>query len=243
MARLNTNAELWSHLSTFYLLTDNSTGISTTIDAALAAGGSTGSIVLGSTSMVGNFARIGPSGGAEVIYVESGSTVAFTARSQFAEAHSTGEAFVELSQTDLGDLSDAGLQPAVESDRTRIDVATKRHRYAWHIAHTDFVVTGGLENISWENLLVSVGIDESNIHGAGSTADPTVADWDPESFDTLDPIHFAAAGALKDGTLVRVEFWDCDFDPGKALTLARGQDTPLGFAFSARHVRWLKPIN
>lgn len=243
MARLNTNAELWSHLSTFYLLKDTSTGISTTIDAALSAGGSTGSIVLGSTAMVGNYARLGPSGGAEMLYIEAGSTIAFTARSLLAESHSSGEAFIELSQVDLGALSDAGLQPAVESDRTRIDVATQRHRYAWHIAHTDFVVTGGLENLSWENLLESCGISSTAIHGAGSAADPNVADWNPEDFDTIDPLHFAAEGALKDGTNVRVEFWDCDFDPGKALQLARGQDTPLGFAFSARRIRWLNPIS
>lgn len=242
MPRLNTNAELWSHLSTFYYYHDSTAGVSTTIDAAVAVGGSTASVAASATGAVGAYCRLGPSGGADLVRIESGSSIAFTALSQFAYAHSSGEALVQQIETDLGDLSDAGVNLEVQTDRTRIDAATQRHRYAWHVAHSDYVCTVQFENLSMENWLVSMGIDESNVHGAGSSGDPYVADWTPDDIDTLDPLHFAAEGARKDGTTVRVEFWDCDIDPGKTMALARGQDAPLQLAFSARHIRILEPF-
>jgi hypothetical protein len=245
MARLNTNAELFAKLTLFGVMQDSTSGLSAVIStgAGPAAGGSTFGVSATATGSTGVYIRIGPAGGAEIGQVEAGTSLAVTLKSQVLEAHSSGEAVVQQLRTDLGDIQDDGVQSDIQADRNRIDVATKRHRYAWHIQHTDYVMTVGLENWSAENLLASMAIPESNIHGAGSAADPTVVDWDPELIDTISPLHFYAQGAFKDGRTLEVQWWDVNIDPAKSFNMARGQDAPLTLAFTARMQRFLFPIS
>lgn len=247
MTRLNTNAELWSHLSNFYILYDSTSGVSTTVDstaADVAATASTCGTAGTSTALSTgtSYVRIGPRGGAVWALVEATSTAGFTAVSQFGEALSHGDAVVEQIKTDLGDIADSGISVDVTGDITTINVATQRHAYAHHVAHTDYACTVQLENLSIENLLTSMGIGDSAMHGGGTTADPNVADWLSDSIDTINPLAFIAEGTRKDGTNMRVEFWDCDFNPSKTFPLARGQDAPVEFMFYARNIRWSHPV-
>lgn len=247
MARLNTNAELWSHLSNFYVLWDSTSGVSTTVDSTAADVAATASTCGTAATTTGlstgtSYVRVGPRGGAVWALVEAASTVGFTAMSQFGETLQDGDAVVEQVKTDLGDISDAGVSVDVTGDVTTINVATQRHAYAHHVAHTDFGCTVQLENLSVENLLTSMGMNDSLRHGGGTTADPYVADWLSDNIDTINPLAFIASGTLKDGTNVDVEFWDCDFNPAKTIALARGQDAPLEFTFFARVIRWKHPV-
>ena len=243
MARLNTNAEIWGNLTLFGIMTDSTSGLSVTATTTAAASGSTFGVSATATASTGAYIRVGPAGGAKVAQIEAGTTGAVTLVSQLGEAVSTGEAVVQLVRTDLGDIQDGGINNDIQADRNRIDAATKRHRYAWHIPHTDYVLSVGLLNLSWENLLVAMGIPEANVHGAGTAADPDVADWLPENIDTISPVHFYAQGSLKDGTTLEVQWWDCNFDPAKTFSMARGNEAPLEFAFSARMQRWIKPLS
>jgi hypothetical protein len=252
MARLNTNAELWSHLSNFYVLWDSTSGVSTTVDSTGVDIAATASTMPTSASATGlstgvSYIRVGARGGAIWALVDAGTTGAggtgtITARSQWAEAITDNEPVVEQVKTDLGDISDAGISLDVTSDMTTINVATQRHAYAHHVAHTDYACTVQLENLSIENLLVSMGMNDSNLHGAGTTADPNVADWLSANIDTINPLAFLAEGTRKDGTNMSVEFWDCDFDPAKTIAIARGQDAPVEFTFFARVIRWKHPV-
>jgi hypothetical protein len=170
--------------------------------------------------------------------------VLITLHSQIAFAHSTGTILgpvAPITRTNLGDISDSGVTLEVETDRTPINVATRRHRYATHTAHSNYRGSVQLENISMENLLTCMGMPETGLHGAGTVADPTVVDWLPDLIDTVDPTAFYAVGALKDGTVVEVQWFDCDWDPTKTWTIARGQDAPLDFGFDAQHMRILNP--
>jgi hypothetical protein len=245
MARINTNAELWHVLTEFGYMYD-STGAATNLTSTVAAGSSSLSVAGTTQFSTGaqEYIRIGPSGGSEVGRVETFTTVAITLVSQTALDHSSGTILGPvqiLQRVNLGDISDAGVTLDVETDRTPINVATRRHRYATHTAHSNYRGSVQLENISMENLLTAMGIDESLLHGAGTVADPTVADWTPDLIDSVDPVAFYAVGALKDGTVVEVQWFDCDWDPTKTWTIARGQDAPLDFAFDAQWMRIINP--
>lgn len=243
MARLNTNAELWAYISQFGVMWDSTSGLSTTVSTGgIAAGSSTLPLEASSTGSTGSYIRIGPRGGTEVAKVEAGSSVSATLQSFVAEPHSSGSPVVELIRTDLGDISDQGINVDVTADMTTINVATQRHAYGHHVAHTDYACVVQLENLSWENLLVAMGIPEANLHGGSSVADPNVADWISDQIDTITPLQFYGVGALKDGTAVEVQFFDCDFNPNKTFNMARGQDAPLEFTFYARIIRWLNPV-
>lgn len=248
MARLNTNAELWATLTQFGVIRDSTVAALALASTVAPAAGST-SVILSSAATglsTGDEIRLGPTGGAQVALVvaisTTGATDALSFRSPLAEALLGGSPVVKVTRTDLGDLMDDGVQLEVQSDIQTINAATQRNAYAHHVAHTDGLVTVGLENISWENLLASVGDDEANIKGGTTASDPTVVDWLPDNFDTVKPIHFYAQGTLKDGTSVEVQFFDCDIDPAKTMNLARGQDAPLNLGYYPRVIRWIKPL-
>ncbi len=243
MPRTNANGELWDALTEFGRLLD-STGGSTlaTASAAAAAGASAVTAANSTVLSTGTYIRIGPMGGAQLAYINAISTMdVLTLRSELAEDVSTGETIRELERTILGDTDDNGVQSNVNADITSINAATQRNTYAHLVAHTDMLVEVGILNISWENLLATVGAPESNLSGAGTVADPTVAYWLPDNWDSVKPIHFWARGTLKDGTIVEVQFWDCDIDPAKSMALARGQEAPLGLSFFPRIEAWFKP--
>jgi hypothetical protein len=245
MTRLNTAAEIWGDLTLFGIMWDSTSGLSGTLDSSGGIGktASTFAVSVTATGSTGAYIRVGPKGGASVGQIEAGTTGAITLVSQVGEVKSSGAAVVELIRTDLGDIQDGGINNDIQADRNRIDAATQRHRYAWHIPHTDYVLQVGLLNLSIENLLVAMGIPESEASGAGTAADPDVADWDPELIDTITPVHFYAQGTRKDGQTVECQWWDCDFDPAKTFNMARGNEAPLTFSFSARWQRWLTPIS
>lgn len=245
MPRLNTAAEVWSRLTQFGYMYDSTVAgfVNTTLSSTVGTSGASLTVAAGSTAKDGSYIRIGPNGGASVAQIESGTSVAFTLKSQIGEIHSTGEAVVELRRIDLGPTSDDGVSLEVQSERTTVNFGTQRHAGVHHVAHTDYQCQVGLEALSLENMMVSLGINENRVHGAGSTADPYVADWTPDNIDEVKPLHFWARGALHDGSVVEVQFWDCDFDPAKTMALARGRDAPLGFTFNARHIRILDPAD
>jgi len=248
MTRLNTNAELWSHLSNFYVLWDSTSGVSTTVDstgvdvAASASTCPTAATAVGFSTAGTDYARIGPRGGACWALIEAATTTGITGVSQWGEALSHGDPVVQQIKTNLGDIADSGVSVDVTADVTTINAATQRHAYAHHVAHTDYACTVQLENLSIENLLVAMGINDDAKHGGGTTADPNVADWLSDNIDTINPLAFVAEGTRKDGTNMTVEFWDCDFNPAKTIALARGQDAPAEFTFFARMIRWKHPV-
>lgn len=243
MARVNNNSELFKALSQFGMMDDSTAAskVNTTLAAAYAAGVSTIKIVSATGAAANDYIRIGPSGIMEVAQLETFSTNPILV-SKIAYTHVSGETVKELTRTNLGDLSDDGVQYDVAADRTRIDAATKRHAYDYNVNHTEYKVTVALENLSDQNVLTSLGIPETNVHGAGTAADPYVADATPANLDTINPVHFWARGTLGNGNTVEVQFWDARIDPSKTVTFARGKDAPMQLVFNCQHIRWLNPV-
>lgn len=244
MTRLNTNAELWKALTQFgAMFASTSSPLTTTLSAAEAVGQTTISVAAVTNGVAGDYVRIGDDKNYEVAQLEStASGPAFVLKTAIAYAHDSGEAVVELTRTDLGDISDDGVSVEPVGDRERIDAATQRHYLDYNIRHTDFRVTASLENLSPENIATVMGQPDSGVLGAGTTADPHVTDWTPDNMDTIDPVNFWSRGTLGNGQTVEVQFWDARIDPSKTIQLARGQDAPMQLAFNCRHVRWLRNV-
>jgi len=244
MARTNTNSELWKALSQFGMMVESTATFDLEVSATSSVGQDSFTVVTSTAASTGSYVQIGVTGSYDVGKIEALSTadVGFTLHSDAAYTHSTGEHAIALSRTNLGDLSDDGVAFDVAADRTRIDAATRRHGYDYNINHTEYKVTVALENLSNENILASVGIADASVHGAGSTADPSVMDWTPASLDTQSPVHFWARGTLGNGNTVELQWWDCRVDPSKTITLARGKDAPAQLVFNAQHYRWINPV-
>lgn len=244
MTRLNTNAELWKALTQWGRMSDlTSTGLTTTLSAAEAVGQSTIGVAAVAGGAAADYVRIGDDKNYEVAQIEAtASGPAFVMKTPIAYAHDSGEAVVELTRTDLGDISDDGVSVEPVGDRERVDFATQRHYGDYNIRHTDYRVTASLENMSPENIAAVMGIADANVLGAGTTADPHVTDWTPDNIDSIDPMHFWARGTLGNGQTVEVQFWDVRVDPSKTIQLARGQDAPMQLAFNSRHIRWLRNV-
>jgi len=248
MARTNSNAELFKALSQFGKMTNKSTGattLRTTVASASVVGATTIKLAAktGASTGGGDYVRIGSPGVMEIAKTEGASTN-LPLVSKMAYAHAIGELVWELDRTNLGDLSDDGVQLDVAVDRTRIDAATRRHGYDYNINHSEYKVTVSLENLSCENLLAAVGIADSAMHGAGTSTplDPYVVDWTPASLSGESPVGFWARGTLGNGATVELQFWDCKVDPSKSIGLARGQDAPAQLVFNAAHWRWINPV-
>lgn len=247
MARTNTNAELFKALSQFGMITDKSTGaatLNTTVASASVVGAATIKLAAktGASTAGGDYVRIGPSGVMEVAKLEATPSTNMPLVSKLAYAHAAAETVRELTRTDIGDLSDDGVAQDVSADRTRIDAATRRHGYDYNINHTEYKVTVSLENLSNENVAAALGMADSVVHGAGTTADPYVVDMTPNTLDTQEPVHFWARGTLGNGNTVEIQWWDCRVDPSKTVTLARGKDAPMQLVFNASHFRWINPV-
>jgi len=225
-------------------MTDKSTGgtcLRTTVVVASTVGSATIKFASKAGATAGDYLRIGSPGVMEVATIETASTN-MALVSKLAYAHSTGEVVRELDRTNLGDLSDDGVQLEVTADRTRIDAATRRHGYAHNINHTEYRVTCSLENLSNENLAASLGIPDASVHGAGTAADPYVVDATPDDINTESPSHYYARGTLGNGDTVEIQFWDCELDPSKSISFTRGQDAPAQVVFNAAHYRWINPV-
>ena len=241
MARVNNNSELWGTLSQFgyaYDSTAGSTGL--TLSSAITSGAI--AAVSSSGQSTGAYYRMGDDSNYEMCQVETPSSLGFTAFSNFAFDHASGETVLLLARTNLGDVSDEGVSDEISADRSQINAATQRHAYDHHINHTNYRVTVNLENLSMENWAFASGILESNITGAGTTADPYVVDFTPDNLDAYDPLFFYARGTLKNGNNVEIQWWDCRIDPTKTTQYARGQDAPLQLTFDAAHRRILYPV-
>ena len=242
MARVNNNSELWAALSQFGYAYD-STKTALTMAKAAAAGATTIklSAATGLSTAGGDWLRVGDDSNYEMCKTEI-ATTSPTLVSGLAFAHSSAEVVHFLTRTNVGDVSDEGVSDEISADRTQINAATQRHAYDHHINHTNYRVTVNLENLSVENWAVTAGILESNITGAGTTADPHVVDFTPDDLDGYDPLFFWARGTLKNGNNVEIQWWDCRIDPTKTVTYARGQDAPLQLAFDCAHRRILYPF-
>lgn len=242
MARLLTNADIWSHVTAVGRFTDLSGGASSNLAVADVAKGATSVEV----AAIGAYAvddpiRIGDDSNEEVGFIESISVNVITLKNELAFAHVIGEATAEQVRTVLGQLTDDGVDVEHQADRNQINAATRRERLGFLIGNTNDRITFALRNHSLENILAAMGIPEGNIGGAGTAADPSTADVTHDDWDTVENQAFYFTGALKNGATVEVHIWRTEMDPNATISYVRGQAADIPFAIDGGHVRYFQP--
>jgi hypothetical protein len=243
MPRLNTSDELWVAVSSAGFVTDETAGTpgSTTSDAVYSAGDTVLSVVSETNFATGDLVRLATGSSMEIAIVESTAAGSLTMESGIAFAHASGIVLVEQQRVDLGDISDDGVTRESSVERTEIRAATQAGTYATLVTNANARLGWNLLNHSLENVMFALGIDESNITGAGTAADPYISDINPDNFNELTNIAIYFAGSLRDGTTVEVQGWNCDFDPNATISYLRGQAVSIPFAADVQHIRYLMP--
>jgi hypothetical protein len=244
MARKNTNEELWLEVSAAGIYRDAATPGTGALNSQAAAGQS--DLVLGTGEgagfTVGDVVRISSGNLSEFGVVESIATDTLTLHSFLAFTHATGIAVTEQEEIDLGAVSEDGITRETTVERTEIRAVTQATAYANLVVSVGQRITWNLLNHSLENVMLALGMDESNIHGAGSQADPSVADLTAENMEELLNHCLWFRGALKDATTFEIQGWAVEFDANQTMTYLRGQAVLLPMAADVQHIRYITPL-
>lgn len=237
-----TNAEAFKHMTNFRVARDKTTtpkggkltanilaGVDTFILAAAPAP---------VAPVAGDMMRLGDEY-KEIVYVEAynGTTREVTLVSKTEFAHSAGEGLVEQTAFKPGDLSEDGVMFNVETDYTDVRSATRRGVWYRNINNSTETGSASVLNISPENMLMSLGIPETDIHGAGTAADPYVVDLAMEKINTQGWQAFLFDGYMNDSSFVHGEFWDVQMAPNLQMTFRSGETVTVPLEWTAQHIR------
>lgn len=228
--RLNTAAELWNFLSEVGVIVDVSAGQSTTTDTAAAAGDALLSVVSETGFLAGDLIRVGSGETLEVHEVEAVSAGQIDLKATLEYAQASGVAVVEQVKINLGHASEAGVTWNVTEDVFEIRASTTKLVLSRRT--TGITETIGWSGILWNlsNIAIAFGVDESNVGGAGTSADPYFFRVNPDELNTLLNASLYARGSREDGDIIEMRGWNCIFDLNKTATHARNTvaELPVG---------------
>ena len=197
---------------------------STTLTAAAAAGATTLTV-----SAITNFAdtetiRVGAGEEMELAKISgapAGSVI--TLASPLTYAHAVGEAVVEQTTYDVGDIEGGGVSVRHQGQSTDVAVATKRLAYTILNGFSDLSAEFRLPGLSLYSFAHATGMLLSAITGAGTVANPYNLTTDGNQFNGDTNLGLTAICELLDGTYVAIELWGVDIDyTGIDLQLVRG---------------------
>lgn len=236
MTRLNKPSEVFARVTEAGVIRDETgSPASTTLDAAASEDDTTINIPDGDESNFaqGDVIRIDTGLDLEMQEVESTAVGELTLRAAVAFDHDSGVEVVLQTKDVLGDVTDDGITEDVTADMTDIDVATQFRRYTRLVTQADGRIEFSLENVNTENMLFSMGMDEtSEVTGSGTADDPYVAVHDPLKIadKQLNDIAIYMEGVLDDGVNVEVHGWNAEIDPNRSRTWNTGTGTPVPIA-------------
>jgi hypothetical protein len=243
MARINSSDELWTVISEVGVIRDAAAGESDTLNAAASAGATTLTETTGTNAWAaGDILRVGTGSAAEVAIVDSYTTPTITLVSALMNDHAAGEPVVEQVKVNIGAIADDGVNRENAVETTEIRAATQAGIFATLTTSVSGRISFNILTHSLENVLLSMGIDEANITGTGTAADPYVADINFDDIGTLTNHAIYFTGARKDGTTVQIEAWAADFDGNQTVNYLRGQQVTLPLAAAVQAFRYYEPI-
>jgi hypothetical protein len=243
MARINSSDELWTVISEVGVIRDAAAGESDTLNAAASAGATTLTEATGTNAWAaGDILRVGTGSAAEVAIVDSYTTPTITLVSALMNDHAAGEPVVEQVKVNIGAIADDGVNRENAVETTEIRAATQAGIFATLTTSVSGRISFNILTHSLENVLLSMGIDEANITGTGTAADPYVADINFDDIGTLTNHAIYFTGARKDGTTVQIEAWAADFDGNQTVNYLRGQQVTLPLAAAVQAFRYYEPI-
>lgn len=214
-------------LSKVFLVLDNTgTFGSTTLSAAAAVGATSLTVTAITNFASGDLIRVGAGEEMELAQITgapSGNTINLVSPG-LVYAHAIGEAVVEQTAFDLGDIEAGGVGISFAGESTDIQVATKRLAFTTLRGFLEASVEFSLPTFTLPNLAIAAGILQSTIRGVGTAADPTELTTDGQEFAGVANASIVAVGTKYDGTYIRAELWGVDFDyTGVNFGLTRGQ--------------------
>jgi hypothetical protein len=236
MPRTKTKGELWKRLDYAYVLRDDATPVTDTLNGAIVAGAATFDLQTGEGAdfSTDDRGRIGAEDEIEEFVVESVATDEITPKSEVAFDHADGKPVELREQIDLGHLTDDGVRFQTPGDHNPINVVTRTLAWGYIVGHTEQIAEFSLANWNLENIATSFGIDEGDISGAGTAADPYRLVIDPEGYNADINMSFVFEGSRHDGSTLRGELWAAEPDiTAMNAQLARGVVAPLGMRVRA----------
>lgn len=200
-------------------------GGNTTLLAAAAKGASIISLTSGTNFSVGDTVRVGTGSALELVTLAAGQiSPLFATQEPLAKAHAIGEAVVEQSAYDLGDITDAGVIVDPTRATTDINVATKRLVFGIILGYGEVTAAFTLPTLTLENIAFALGIPLSKVVGTGAssiTPKHMITDLTDIALETN--ISLVCTGVLMDGTPCRAELWGAEPDyTGFSVNLRRG---------------------
>jgi hypothetical protein len=239
-ARLNTSAEVITDVTGVGIQEDVPAGASSTINTAVAQGDRT--IILaggGGTNFTnGDKLRVGDRPFLEGAVLETKATDTLTLENDLSDAYAVGEAVVEVVDTPIGDLTEAGITIEKGGGDQAVQSGTHQGAYTF-IPSNDQDITFNFEllNMSIENWAAAMGEDSSlRASGLGTAADPYILDVREEFYaEQLEKVWYFT-GARVDGELIRVEaFSGKIFSPSGSITFTQGEAASLPFTLRVIH--------
>lgn len=218
-----TKNKIIKQLNTVLLLRDKAaSGLVTTTSGATAAGVSSLPVAGVVNAAVGDAVRVG-SGDTLEVGIITNAVSPLTFADPLTYAHAAGEPVVSQTAYDLGDVSDSGITITTAGQATYIPVSTRRLNFATLDGYLDMRAEFSLPTASLYNLAFATGTPLSAITGNGATITPFAFNTDGNIFGTELNQSLIAIGTRMDGTTVRIEMWNVDFDyTAYTMRLARG---------------------
>ena len=150
-----------------------------------------------------------------------------------AEVLAQMDEFGHTASSKIGDLSEAGLTMAIETQEIEIKSGSQIEIYAYGKGGTEQTMSGELLNINVNNMAFALGINENttNITGAGTSGDPHILVVDPEIIGQQAARLYYAKGTRVDGTLVEFQATTGRvFAPNVTVTMTQGEAALIPFS-------------
>jgi hypothetical protein len=207
------------------LFRDKPSGAATTVALAHVAG-DTAIVVASATGIsAGKSLRYGSGEAIERVEVASVASTTVTLVKPLVLAHAAGDAVVEQTGYDLGDVKGAvTITQATQSED--VQSAMRRLVFQKLQGFQNFDVSLSIYGVTLENMVAVLGIPLTNISGTGADADhPHVIATDFTDVDTEQNQCLVVTAVLQDGTVKTWEFWGLYVDyTGFSTSLVLGQD-------------------
>lgn len=227
MARLNSNQEVFHDLRTVGFYADDAT--STTTSGALSVGDTAVAVTSDSGFSVGDVIRVGANGNTcDVIEASAVTGNTITSKLPLANAHASGVAVTLLTLTDLGATTEAGVTIDISQDETPLVAGTQKGVYLYLSGSVEQQLSWSCLNFNPENLLQSVGVDETSSNYFSSS--PNGAVLNPNVFASLGEKPWLFEGLREDASTVQVRFYAAKVAAAnQSITLTTGTAAEVPF--------------
>lgn len=236
-------ANLFDKLAALYAIRQTPSGggvLNTTLNGAVAAGATAATLASGTDAADKKVLLVGAGEDWEAL-VQSGapSGANINVHYGFKRAHLTGEAVVQGTAFDLGEVMQTRLADSAERADLESDVS--RSAYGSRLGWLSYALTGRLPSVDLHHFALALGLPFAKVRGAGTLADPHQLFTDGEDIGRT-PTWLVGAALDEEGATFLGELDACDADYTRvSVPLSQGQESGIDYTLTARnHPRWIK---